>query len=112
MLAFPGAIPRCIRGTMTRRYATNVRPYRLGLTSDTIAALDAIVPAGQRAEFCERAIRRALADRSRLLGAGDLPGERLEAVAEGLEQMTAEIRRHAKLWGDEHTDPGLARRTG
>ncbi|MBI4212832.1 MAG: hypothetical protein HY534_00835 [Chloroflexi bacterium] len=86
---------------MTRRYGAGIRGYRLGLTSETIAALDAVVPAGQRAAFCEAAIRKALAERARLLGAGDLPGERLEVVAEALEQMSAEVRRHAKLWGDD-----------
>ena len=93
---------------MTRRYGTGIRGYRLGLTAETIAALDAVVPAGQRAAFCEAAIRKALAERARLLGAGDLPGERLEALAESLEQMTAEIRRHAKVWGDEYSNPDFA----
>lgn len=100
--------PKRLRDGVARRYGAGIRGYRLGLTAETIAALDGMVPAGQRAAFCEAAIRKALAERARLLGAGDLPGERLEAVAEGLEQMSKELRRHAKLWGDPLAYPAEA----
>lgn len=41
---------------MTRRYGAGVRGYRLGLTAETIAALDAVWPAGRRASLCKAAM--------------------------------------------------------
>jgi hypothetical protein len=85
---------------MPRRYGQRIQSYRTSLTEGTIAALAAMVPAGHRAEFIERAVRRALADRARALGAGDLPGERLQAIASWLDEITTQLRAHAARWGE------------
>jgi hypothetical protein len=83
-----------------RRYGASVRKMNFGLTEQTITAMEKLVPDGQRSEFVEDAIRIHLARRARELGLGDVPGERLTAIAASLEQAAQELRHHSGWWGD------------
>jgi metal-responsive CopG/Arc/MetJ family transcriptional regulator len=89
-----------------RRYGANIRKTNVGLTEETFSALERLVPGGQRSEFIEQAIRQALTRQLRESGGGDIPGERLEAMAATLQRYSEELHRHASFWGDP-LDEGL-----
>jgi hypothetical protein len=92
-----------------RRYGANIRKTTVGMTEGTYAALEKLIPDGQRSEFIEAAVRAHLTRHLRNHGAGDIPAERLVAMATTLEEFAEELKKHAGFWGDPLDDLDLTR---
>lgn len=94
--------PKTRRRRGAHRYGVGVRDFQTTLQGTTIDALRELIPAGQRGEFVDNAVRRALAEYQRKTGSvGALPGERLETIAQALEDQADQLRAHAKQWGED-----------